>query len=370
MVRMIPDTFCQQSLISLCPLCLCGESNSWYNVTMRADRLISLLMLLQTRGRMTAQDLARELEVSERTIYRDIEALSASGVPVYAESGPGGGCSLVDSYRTTLNGLNADEVRALFTLSAPAPLDALGMSQPLKAALLKLSAALPANQRNGEAIGVRQRIYLDATPWGQTSDESTPHLQTISRAVWQDRKLRLVRHVYFAGFIDTRLEHVVIPLGLIAKEGVWHMACVCEGRMQVFRVAHLTNAEVLDGTFARPADFDLVSFWEEWCDAVERGRSTFEVRARIAPQMMEHLTQYLGQRAKVAPMPVERPDPAGWQTFCITFETLNEARERLLAMGGMVEVLEPPELRWSITDYAGQIVRIYSPQRHEDTKIK
>ena len=326
---------------------------------MRADRLISLLMLLQTRGRMTAQELATELEVSERTIYRDIEALGASGVPVYAESGPGGGCSLVDSYRTTLNGLNADEVRALFTLSVPAPLDALGMSQPLKAALLKLSAALPASQRNGEAIGVRQRIYLDSTPWGTSAAESTPHLQTILRAVWQDHKLRLVRHVYFAGFIDTQLEHVVIPLGLVAKEGVWHVACGCEGRMQVFRVAHLTSVDVLDETFERPSGFDLVAFWEEWCDAVERGRASFNVTVRLAPQMLEHLPQYLGRRVKVAQVTPEYPDPAGWQTLCLTFETLNEARERLLALGGMVEVLEPPELRWSIADYAEQIAKLY-----------
>jgi predicted DNA-binding transcriptional regulator YafY len=343
--------------------------NSWYNGIMRADRLISLLMLLQTRGRMTAQDLATELEVSERTIYRDIEALSASGVPVYAESGPGGGCSLVDHYRTTLNGLNADEVRALFTLSVPAPLDALGMSQPLKAALLKLSAALPAVQRNGEAIGVRQRVYLDATPWGATLDEATPHLQTVLRAVWQDRKLRMVRHVYFAGFIDTQLEHLVAPLGLIAKEGVWHVACSCEGRMQVFRVAHLTSVEMLNETFERPATFDLVTFWEEWCDAVERGRARFDATVRIAPHMLDHLPQYLGRRVQVTSLQPDRPDPSGRQTLCLTFETLNEARERLLALGGMVEVLDPPELRWSIADYARQIVRIYSPRSHEDTEV-
>jgi predicted DNA-binding transcriptional regulator YafY len=327
---------------------------------MRADRLISLLMLLQTRGRMTAQELARELEVSERTIYRDVEALGASGVPVYSESGPGGGCSLVDSYRTTLNGLNADEVRALFTLSVPAPLDALGMSQPLKAALLKLSAALPASQRKGEAIGVRQRIYLDSTPWGET-DEPSPHLQTISRAVWQDRKLRIVRHVYFAGFIDTQLEHVVLPLGLVAKLGSWHLACECEGRMQVFRVSHIAQAEVLDETFERPASFDLATFWEEWCAAVERGRSTFDVTARVAPNMVPLLPLFLGARAKMTPLPVARPDSSGWQSFCFTFETLDIARDQLLAMGGAVEVLDPPELRWSIADYAAQIAKVYSP---------
>src|SRR5512136_703550 len=136
---------------------------------MRADRLLSLLMLLQARGRMTAQELAAELEVSERTIYRDINALSASGVPVYAESGPGGGCALLDSYRTNLTGLDQDEVRALFMLSIPAPLDQLGVSQELRTALLKLSAALP-DTRRGDEERTRQRIHLDSTWWFQPEE--------------------------------------------------------------------------------------------------------------------------------------------------------------------------------------------------------
>ena len=143
---------------------------------MRADRLLSLLMLLQARGRMTAQELAAELEVSERTIYRDINALSASGVPVYAESGPGGGCALLDSYRTNLTGLTADEARALFMLNIPAALDQLGVTQELKAALLKLSAALPEARRRDEER-IRQRIHLDSTWWFQ-AEEPLPHLQT------------------------------------------------------------------------------------------------------------------------------------------------------------------------------------------------
>src|SRR5512147_2861952 len=153
---------------------------------MRADRLLSLLMLLQARGRMTAQELARELEVSERTIYRDINALSASGVPVYAESGPGGGCALLDSYRTNLTGLTADEARALFMLSIPAPLDQLGVGQELRAALLKLSAALPSSRRPDEERA-RQRIHIDSLAWFQGEDP-VPHLHTLQQAVWQDRR--------------------------------------------------------------------------------------------------------------------------------------------------------------------------------------
>jgi predicted DNA-binding transcriptional regulator YafY len=141
---------------------------------MRADRLISLLMFLQTRGRMTAQELAKELEVSERTVYRDIKALSTAGVPIYTMRGPGGGCALLDSYRTDLTGLTDDEVRALFMLSIPAPLAELGVSQELEAALLKLSAALPAARRY-EENRVRQRILLDSIPWFHPH-EPVPHL--------------------------------------------------------------------------------------------------------------------------------------------------------------------------------------------------
>ena len=165
---------------------------------MRADRLLSLLMLLQTRGKMTAQALAQELEVSERTIYRDIDALCTSGVPIYGEAGLDGGYALLDSYRTNLTGLSEAEVRALFMLNVPAPLADLGVSRELKSALLKLTAALPAARRPHEEH-VRQRFYLDSAGW-QRDEEAVPHLKTIHQAVWQDRKLYLtVRTFSFQG---------------------------------------------------------------------------------------------------------------------------------------------------------------------------
>src|SRR5512139_384786 len=207
---------------------------------MRADRLLSLLMLLQARGRMTAQELAQELEVSERTIYRDINALSASGVPVYAESGPGGGCALLDSYRTNLTGLTADEARALFMLSIPAPLDQLGVTQELKAALLKLSAALPEARRHDEER-VRQRVYLDSLNWFQ-AEEAAPYLQTLYRAVWDDRKVAITLRVQFDAFIDAQIEQVIAPYGLVSKAGVWHIVAARHGvaqhdQLRVYRAA-------------------------------------------------------------------------------------------------------------------------------------
>ena len=188
---------------------------------MRADRLLSLVMLLQTHGNLTAQALGEELEVSERTIYRDVEALSFAGIPVYAERGPGGGIALLDSYRTSLTGLNRDEVRALFMLSIPAPLDELGVTADLKAALLKLSAALPAVGRD-EQIMARQRIHLDSVAWSQP-EQPVPHLQIIHQAVWQDFKLQLRYDLGYFG----EIELLVDPLGLVAKTTVWYLVCAC-----------------------------------------------------------------------------------------------------------------------------------------------
>ncbi len=162
---------------------------------MRADRLISILMLLQSRGRMTARELAEELEVSERTIYRDVEALSGSGVPMYAEHGPGGGLALLDSYRTNLTGLNEDELRALFMMfSGPGALDKLGVHQDLKSALLKLSAALPGASRTDEEE-VRNRFYLDWSWWFH-HQEPVPHLAALQQALWEQHKVRLYARTF------------------------------------------------------------------------------------------------------------------------------------------------------------------------------
>lgn len=218
---------------------------------MRADRLLSLLMLLQARGRMTARQLARELEVSERTIYRDIDALSVAGVPVYAVAGRDGGFALLDHYRTSLTWLIDAEVRALFMLSIPAPLADLGVSQELKQALLKLSAALPDSRRSDEAR-VRQRFHLDSTWWGQVGG-SVPHLQTVYQAVWNDRKLR----VTYQPIPGVEISLVVAPYGLVAKAGVWCLVWARKGRPRTRRVSDLVEVELLLETFARPPDFDI-----------------------------------------------------------------------------------------------------------------
>ena len=320
---------------------------------MRADRLLSLLMLLQTNGRMTAQELAEDLEVSERTIYRDIEALSAAGVPVYTERGPGGGCALLDSYRTDLTGFTDDEVRALFMLSIPAPLAELGVSQELKAALLKLSASLPAARRY-EENRVRQRIHLDSIPWFQPQ-EPVPSLQTIHRAIWQDRKLHLTRRLIF----EAQVEQLVDPLGLVAKAATWYLVCGMDDQIRIYRVSQVIDARISDEYFQRPIDFDLVTFWNQRCAKHEEDRPYFPVKVRVSPDLFPILVQHFGDQSHAQILQFGSPDTDGWRTITLPFETFEAARSRILSFGRAIEVLEPQALRKSVVDFANQIDDFY-----------
>jgi len=321
---------------------------------MRADRLLSILLLLQARGRMTAQELAGEVEVSQRTIYRDVDALSAAGIPVYADRGPGGGFELLDRYHTTLTGLSQNEVRALFMLSIPKPLAQLGVDGELRAALLKLSAALPEARRPEETM-VRQRFHLDSTWWFQ-GEEPVPHLPALQQAVWQDRRLHLTVRLQF----DTLAEWLVDPYGLVAKAGVWYLVCARDGHLQVVRVSDMLAARLSDERFERPANFDLAAFWQGWCADYEGSRPSYPVLARVSPGLAPYLPLMFGDPIREAMAQAGPPDAEGWLTLSLPFETFEAARTRILGLGRAVEVLEPPALRKSVVDFAAQIVDAYS----------
>jgi predicted DNA-binding transcriptional regulator YafY len=307
-------------------------------------------MLLQSRQKMTAHSLARELGVSERTIYRDIQVLSTSGIPVYGESGPEGGFSLVDTYRTSLTGLSPGEVRALFMLSIPAPLAELGVSQELGLALRKLAASLPDAQRQ-EEVRSRQRLYLDFAGW-QQGEPTTPHLQVIYQAVWGDRKLVLSYRPHYLVTVDLLVE----PYGLVAKAGAWHLVCGSAGQVRVYRISDLLAAVITDEASQRPVEFDLRAFWQDWCARQEAGRSAYPVTIRVAPGFVPWLPVYFAGRM-TAESPV--PESDGWHRVELSFESLHAARDRLLDCGGGVEVLAPLALRKSMLDYADQIVKRY-----------
>jgi predicted DNA-binding transcriptional regulator YafY len=323
----------------------------------RADRLISILMLLQMYGKRTAGELAAELEVSERTIYRDVEALSLSGIPVYAEHGPGGGLMLLESYRTTLTGLNLDEQRALFMLLGSSPLDRLGVSQELRSAVMKISAALP-EARRVEEEQVRQRFFLDWSWWFH-AQEPTPHLLSVQQAVWGDLKLRIHYRTFFGSPVTVEVD----PYALVAKAGAWFLVAGMESIPRVYRITWLSQAEVLDTKALRPENFDLPGFWRQWCADYERQQRAFLVKLRVAPELAQMLPLYFGEPEKMLVNEGAAQDAAQdadeWVTLTLPFESFNSARERILSFGAAAEVLEPLALRCSVRDFAEQIAAFY-----------
>lgn len=320
---------------------------------MRADRLLSIILLLQTHNRMTARQLAQEVEVSERTIYRDIMALSTAGIPVYAEGGHGGGISLVESYKTDLTGLKPDEVQALSILDIPEPLVRLGMGETLKAAFLKLSAAIPPALREKQ-VQARHRIHLDAAWWFQP-EEPTPCLHIIQQAIWRERYLAITRQ----GDFEARIEQIVAPYGLVAKASIWYLVCEVDGRFRARRVSKIISAVLLEKTFQRTPGFDLAAFWQKWCADFEHDRPRFETRVLVSPVLANRLPNLLKDNRidflNIPPILNEE----GWQEMTLTFENFEAARNRLLGYGGAIKVLEPLALRLSLIDYAQQIVNKY-----------
>ena len=322
---------------------------------MRADRLLSLLMVLQIKGRATAQELAERLEVSERTIYRDIEALSVAGVPVYAERGPGGGCVLAEGYRTNLTGLNEDEVRTLFTPGATAVLADLGASKALEAALLKLLAALPSTHREN-VERTRQRLYMDTVAWYH-SNEPVPFLQILQDAVWRDRKIVLT---YRKGNSEV-VERVVDPLGLVAKAGIWYMVAVSHGDLRVFRVSRVRDVVLMDEQCKRPTNFDLEQFWAHWSIEFEEMTKVpmYVARVRVSPVLVPILPQLRGEHMHRLIESAPPPDAEGWITIPLEFSSFEHARGYILGFGPTIEVVEPLELREGVKQFALGIVEFY-----------
>jgi predicted DNA-binding transcriptional regulator YafY len=322
---------------------------------MRASRLVTLLLLLQNRGRLTAAELARELEVSERTVHRDVEALSEAGVPIYAERGPHGGVQLVDGYRTRLTGMTADEAEALFLSGLPGPAAELGLGTVMTAAQLKVLAALPGELR-ARASRLVERFYLDAAGWFHGS-ESVPHLATLAQAVWDARGVTIE---YERG--DTRVTRQIQPLGLVLKAGIWYTVALFEGEPRTYRVSRVVAASLDDESFERPESFDLATFWTESSAAYEREVQRLSVVVRVRPGHRWNLTDYVGGRAVEQAEVLDEPDPQGWTRLRLQLDWPDEAAGHLLGMGGDLEVLGPPEVREKLVALAsGAVARHATP---------
>ncbi|MFC4536015.1 helix-turn-helix transcriptional regulator [Sphaerisporangium dianthi] len=308
---------------------------------MRASRLIALLLLLQARGRMTAAELSEELEVSVRTVYRDVEALSSAGVPVYADRGPAGGYRLLDGYRTRLNGLTAEEASSLFLAGLPGPAAELGLAEVAAAAELKLLAALPPEPRS-QASRMRERFLLDVPGWYRDADDA-PHLGKVADAVWEGRKLRMV----YRRWGPADVVRQVSPYGLVLKGGSWYMvAAPDEAVARTYRVSRIVSLESLPDLFTRPEGFDLGAYWQTYTAGFRDRMYTAEATVRLAPGCEELLCHTLGARpVNAALAEAGPPGDDGWTVLRLPVESIRHARWLLLRMGADLEVLGPPELR-------------------------
>lgn len=321
---------------------------------MRASRLLSILLLLHTRGQVSAQTIADELEVSVRTVYRDVEALSAAGIPVYATRGRTGGFRLLDGYRTKLTGLTADEAGAVFLAGLPSAAADLGLGSVVAATQLKLLAALPPELRD-RAERIRDRFHLDAPGWERATD-SPPCLAAVADAVWSQRRIE-VRYERTGHVV---VERVLEPLGLVLKAGVWYLVAAPSGHSpRTYRLSRMQAVSVADETFERPPSWNLEQHWRSYQDDYEQRLFTSTATIRLSPDGRRLLFLIGRLAAQAGHAAMQSPDEDGWAQTTVPIESINHAHHALLQLGGDVEVLAPDELRVAIAHSAQAIVERY-----------
>jgi predicted DNA-binding transcriptional regulator YafY len=331
---------------------------------MRADRLLQMLLLLQNRGRMTAPELAAELEVSVRTVYRDAEALVASGVPLCAERGPEGGYRLLEGYRTRLTGLTGEEADSLWLAGMPSAAAELGLGAGLATAQLKLRAALPA-QLAERTRRVSERFHLDAPAWFRDADP-VPHLARVAEAVWEQRTLR-VHYRRWRGEVHRELH----PLGLVLKGGIWYLVARSapgpdaggeagpHGSVRTYRVSRVLGLDPPGERFERPSGFDLAAYWAEVSGRLEAGLRQSEALLRVSPRALRLLPMRFGAVGARAAREAGQPDGDGWRRVVLPVESTPVAVGDLLRLGAEAEVLGPAELRAAVAEEVRTLARRY-----------
>ncbi|AUY51892.1 WYL domain-containing protein [Streptomyces sp. CB01881] len=323
---------------------------------MKADRLLSILLLLQTRGRVSATELADRLEVSVRTIYRDVEALSASGVPVYTERGRHGGIALLPGYRTDVSGLTSDEARALFVLSAQCVHSDLGLDGALGSALRKVMAALPAPHRPA-AERISERVLVDPARWLQPGSAAAgTDLGELQHAVFADRRLRLrYRH----SGTPAPVEYTVDPYGLVFKASVWYLVADLHGEPRLFRAERVLAAETAEEPVRRRPGVGLGEAWAVLREQVERLPKELAVKVRVRRGRLDMFVRIHGSRLS-APPPADAGGgaPEEWVELAMGFQSLPSVRA-LLSFGGDAEVVSPQAARRELARAAAEAARLY-----------
>jgi predicted DNA-binding transcriptional regulator YafY len=315
---------------------------------MRADRLLAALLLLQDRGRMSARVLAERLEVSPRTVTRDMEALSMAGVPVYAERGRNGGWALTDAYRTDLTGLTESELRSLMLATAPPILADLGLGEAADRALLKVLSALPEGRRR-QAESARRYLHIDPTGWSGRS-ETARFLPVLEEALRIGRRIEMT---YERAFDPTPVERTLHPLGLVAKGSTWYLVAAADGRTRTYRASRIRAVRVLEEPAHRPDDFDLAAFWSASREEFRALLPRFNGRVRVAPETVARIRS--GWR--FAEIEAEEPaDAEGWVTLRMRWDSFDIAVDQVLGLGPDAEVIEPTELRERVVALATRLL--------------
>ena len=330
---------------------------------MRASRLVSILLLLQSRGKMTAGQLADALEVSVRTVYRDIESLSEAGVPVYGDAGPDGGYRLLGGYRTRLNGLTAAEAEALWLAGMPRAAADLGLGTVLATAQLKLQAALPPELR-ARTGAISERFLLDAPGWYYDGDTS-PHLAAVADAVWNERRIEVRYRRWTA---PTDVARTLDPHGIVLKAGKWYVVARDAAdsarhapAMRTYRINHILGLTDVGERFARADGFDLAAFWASSVAGFRAGLWQGEARIRLSPAGWDRMTETMSPAViSAAEGTASAADQDRWVTAVVPIESLIHAHQDFLRLGADVEVLEPAELRDRLAETARALAAIYA----------
>jgi predicted DNA-binding transcriptional regulator YafY len=328
---------------------------------MRASRLVSIILLLQARGRMTAEQLAAELEVSVRTIYRDVGSLHSAGIPLYGDAGPAGGYQLLGGYRTRLTGMTAAEVEALALAAVPGPAAELGLGGVLAAAQLKLDAALPAEMRARAAL-VRERFHLDAPGWYYDGG-SVPHLSTVAGAVWSQRQIEIRYRRWRA---PTDVTRRLDPHGIVLKAGKWYLVARGQSGMRTYRISQILGLTVLADHFERSPGFSLPAYWTAGIAEFRAGLNQGQAVIRLSPAGRERIADlYNAEVVRAVTATAGQPDHCGWITATVPIESLQNAQTEFLRLGADVEILAPAELRTRMSAIAQSLAAIYVPGQSE-----
>jgi predicted DNA-binding transcriptional regulator YafY len=319
---------------------------------MRAARLLSILITLQLRGRVSARELAQQFEVSKRTIYRDVEELSAAGVPVYAEHGAAGGFALLEGWQTQLTGMTAREAEALAFAQIPGTAVELGLGSEASAARLKFLASLP-GASSDSARRVADRFHLDPTPWHRRPSALQPSLRVLAEAVWGSRRIR-VEYESWKGVSVRNVE----PLGIVLKAGEWYFVAHRNDRPAIHKLGNVKRMTLLAEEFKRPARFDLAASWRESVLAFESGLRRGAARLRVKTGALSRLDRLHADMSE--PILNSPPDSHGTREATVPFESITHAAGLLLGFGGDIEVLAPPALREEMRQRAQELVALYS----------